>query len=100
MSFRIGQKVVCIDALHPRTLSQWWIELWHPYEHAVEGRVYTISNIYLLGADQMIELVELPSPATDFWYAGFFADGFRPVVERKTDISIFTKMLKPKRERA
>jgi hypothetical protein len=99
MNFYVGQKVVCIDAQHPQTLSGWWRELWHPYEHAVEGRIYTISNLYSNG-DGMIELVELPAPETDVWCAGFYAGGFRPVVERKTDISIFTKMLTPKRERA
>jgi hypothetical protein len=100
MSFRVGQKIVCINAGHPRTLSQWWKELWHPFEHAVEVRIYTISNVYLLDDDEMVELIELPAPGTDVWAAGFYADGFRPVVERKTDISIFTKMLTPKRERA
>ncbi len=46
----------------------------------------------------MLVLVELNQPDDAYWFAGQVADDFRPVVGRKTDISIFTDMLTPKTE--
>jgi hypothetical protein len=72
--FRIGQKVVCVDAKGvPLAL--------------VEGRVYVILRItppylYLAGV-----CGERPT-------AGMYADRFRPIVEKKTDISVFEEILK------
>lgn len=72
MTFRVGQKVVCVDAM-PCTTT------------LVENAIYTVDRIYPLG----IVVVEIPAPGNN----GFFFRRFRPVVERKTDISIFTEML-------
>lgn len=90
MAFRIGQKVVCVDARARISLYRAWI-----YNDApVEGRVYTISAIVLDEGEDCLVLLEHPrSPRSQ--HSGFAARRFRPVVERKTDISIFTKMLKP-----
>lgn len=87
MAFYVGQKVVCIreeDADAPP-----------PY--AILGCVYTVSNVFEpYPGETNIELYELPFAGSDRWHAGFCAEDFRPVVEPKTDISIFKAMLNPK----
>lgn len=75
MTFRVGQKVVCVK----------------PCNDLIKGRVYSVTamgtqkGISMLGVDQSYF-----GPR-----ASFYADRFRPIVERKTDISVFTKMLIP-----
>jgi hypothetical protein len=64
------------------------------------GEVYTVSKIWIIGEEVMIDLVELPFPGVDGFYPGYRARAFRPVQTRKTDISIFTEMLKKTKERA
>lgn len=83
MSFRVGQKVVCVDDA-PSLGREWF-----GYEPK-EGAVYTIAGFShgRYGDYQVLVLVELNHP----W--GYRASRFRPVAERKTDISIFTAMLK------
>jgi hypothetical protein len=76
MTFRVGQKVVCVN-----DSCQYWTRPW-----IRKGHVYTVSHF----ADNGVHLVESPGKPR-----GFFSWRFRPAVERKTDISIFTKMLKP-----
>jgi len=91
MAFRVGQKVVCIkeSSLH-RTLC--------PVNNPVVGQVYTIRRIatypgYGTGI-WLNEIVNQPTPtAFGILEKGFYIERFRPVVERKTDISIFEKML-------
>jgi hypothetical protein len=85
MTFRVGQKVVCVDAAGEAAL-----EL---------GSVYTISEIlpptfcrwrglkrYTIG----LWFAELP---VDDEY-GYAPERFRPVVERKTDISFAHEILR------
>lgn len=96
MTFRVGQKVVYIGC--KRSIWHAVQRYFHPYEEPVKGRVYTVSNAYTNGDDLLIEILEFPSPADGYWDAGFLAIAFRPIVERKTDISIFTKMLKQRSE--
>lgn len=90
--FYVGQKVVCIGGESNPA---------YPYDESKIGEIYTISNIYETEEDAvlMLEFVELYMPATDEFEAGEPADLFRPIVERKTDISIFTAMLNPSDER-
>lgn len=87
MTFRVGQKVVCVDA--------------SAIQKAVplnEGAVYTIRTIIPLRSSvrgcgiYLVEIVNLLELGLE---VGYFSDRFRPAVERKTDISIFTAMLKP-----
>lgn len=88
MAFRAGQKVICVDAddapmlvLHatytiksitPATTCRW------------RGKVVDMAALYLYETE--------PEPR----YDGFASMRFRPAVDRKFDISIFTKMLRPK----
>jgi predicted TPR repeat methyltransferase len=71
MTFRIGQKVVCVDA---------------------DGLVGTI----IAGAVYEIADVEPRGVRLVDWKCGggFLASRFRPIVERKTDISVFTEILR------
>lgn len=85
--FRVGQKVVCVDASSPpirgtqRDLKR----------YLVKGGIYTIDALRLdpLTLLPAVHLEEAP----DFWW-WFQAKRFRPIVERKTNISIFEAILK------
>lgn len=89
--FRIGQKVVCVRG--PLGNSD------APYKPKV-GQIYTIREIYTdhpcpeLGAALRFE--ELRNPMNPFHKKeyGFYACRFRPVVEKKTDISVFEEILR------
>jgi hypothetical protein len=84
MNFRVGQKVVCVDA---RGLSG------KPWAYPKKGEVYTVDGYakHWMGGEGVVlrEVVNIfrgsPQP--------FAASRFRPVVDRKTDISTFTKIL-------
>lgn len=102
--FKVGQKVVCINDdwfEHPS-----WADVAHK---PVKGQIYTVRDIdqlpLALGFDiPGLHLIELTNP-TQFWYFGmdifvaeisFESDRFRPLEEKKTDISAFTSLLKTK----
>ena len=84
MAFYVGQKVECIDN-----------------SNSVPGlpcpplkTPLTVSYVYLhWSGEEAIDLVEVPNPAGRGFDRGYNAFYFRPIVERKTDISVFTKML-------
>ena len=95
MSFRVGQKVVCVNA--EPSADGYKVAL-------IEGAVYTIIEIVDHAGDRRcvredtlgIILCEVQSPPYRIgFYGEFSAHRFRPVVERKTNISIFTRMLTP-----
>lgn len=93
MTFRVGQKVVCVDTWPRGNLRLMWDKFWHPYKSPVKGEIYTICGIFTDETGNLhLELIELPN-RDDYWLDGFYACGFRPLIERKTDISVFTKML-------
>lgn len=99
MTFRVGQKVVCIREFRDTRcpLTKHWPKL---------NVVYTIREIRVSRSDGELyfHLNELVNPVGNFSQgrgeAYFYSRNFRPVVERKTDISIFTEMLAPQRELA
>ncbi len=86
MTFRAGQKVVCVDAYDASMLAL--------------NRIYTVSKVSFLKRQRWrgkvfegfsLTLYETkPEPR----YIGFAAERFKPLDERQTDISIFTAMLK------
>jgi hypothetical protein len=97
MTFRVGQKVVCVDADSGRGG-------WLRGEELHNNRVYTIASIGIDPSDgeSVVELIEVrrlrTHRAPDGWdFSGYAARRFRPIVERKTDISIFTAMLTPEK---
>lgn len=95
MTFRVGQKVAQFkpwpdnDTAYPDV------------SFTRMGVAYTIREILMVRGVTALRFVELRNP--EHRYAGFAnpieqpfpAAFFRPVVERKTDISIFTAMLNP-----
>jgi hypothetical protein len=94
MAFRAGQKVVCIDESSVRP--------WPKNSAPVKGQVYTVREIgidVLGGPGLRLNELELTSNSKGVYSGAPFRDAFyranrfRPVVERKTNISIFTKML-------
>lgn len=101
--FHVGQKVVYVGSPEPPRPR-------HPDDptpRLVKGEVYTIRDIdrRIVGTrnhpDATILLFERVAPKRDYavvrdWEIGYKPHVFRPLIERKTDISIFTKMLKPR----
>lgn len=94
MSFHVGQKIECIKlTFNPA---------WRGKRRPVVGRIYTVRDVGVRhqgGVDcEGVWLDEIINPLHPSGHEyGFFAACFRPVVERKTDISIFTAMLTPKK---
>jgi hypothetical protein len=93
MTFRVGQKVVCVDA----DFSMYGGKA--PPNLPVEGGTYTLRGSVTNGLCIWWRLGEISNPTRDtelgIMEPAFAARRFRPVVERKTDISIFKKMLRP-----
>lgn len=87
MTFRVGMKVICVwhvPTIHRRS------HCFYPEKHGI----YTIRDIYVQNGRDLLLLQEVHNP---MWEGGeeygFNSRGFRPIVERKTEISIFTQML-------
>ena len=97
MAFYVGQKVEYIGS-PPESLSEVFYRCLHPYEDIIrKGIPYTVANVYAMpDGDTVLELVEVPAPETKHWCTGWLAVCFRPLVEKKIDISIFTAMLNTK----
>jgi hypothetical protein len=102
IEFTVGQKVVCVDAKGGFTNLLGEIRDTHELS---EGAIYTIRTISTWdhgGHPVVVRLQEITErkvpvgcfsvdPDSD---SPFLASRFRPLVERKTDISVFTKMLR------
>lgn len=100
MNFRVGQKVVCVDA------SITGVHCGRPEYELTEDGIYIIRwigrGIYRLGefdgvrVEGVVRARRLRDLMDDL---PFGAHRFRPIVERKTNIAVFTAMLTPnKRE--
>lgn len=92
--FRVGQKVVYVDDAETGDLRIW------PGKVTPElNAVYTIREIHWWEGACGFLLEEITNPVSDVFEAepGFLARRFRPVVERKTSIEIFQRMLSPVR---
>lgn len=81
--FYVGQKVVCIDDKPDPLGRPIWVK---------KDEIYTISDIFFWCHCMALRLTEAPS---NFNLIGWKSDMFRPIVEKKTDISIFTALLNP-----
>ena len=99
-NFHVGQRVVCVklDKMFPDGV----IALEDPIDPII-GKIYHVREILIgkIGGIPCIKLAEIPDQKIRFMFHGdlrlgdvvYDATGFRPVVERKTDISIFKAML-------
>lgn len=86
--FFVGQKVVCI---HDAMFACGCGCRCEPDKNDIG----TIANIYVHQTGLVLELVEFPAPKCLHFDPGFLAESFRPIVDRKTDISVFTSLLNP-----
>lgn len=89
--FRVGQKVVCVDAANPPSgiLSRRGL----PDVTLVKGNIYTVTGVglrhpYDLTGFPCITVAEEPDPHF------YWAHRFRPLVERKTDIGFAHEILR------
>jgi hypothetical protein len=88
MTFLVGQKIVCIDDADQGEFLQCPV---------VADAIYTISGF----ADDGLGLFLLEIRRGCFYWGDSWSKcRFRPIVERKTDISIFIQMLSPEKENA
>lgn len=91
--FRVGQEITPIDRRGFADLK--------PNEAQPKfGRIYTVRRVIDCGAISGVQLNEIQNPVNypnspTSVECAFDARGFRPVVRRQTDISIFTRMLNP-----
>lgn len=102
--FYIGQKVVCIAKGDWSTAIQIHLEGGQRVVVPKAGDIYTIRDIYIdpfIGVTG-IRLVEVVNDSITRWAnyklymeIGWHEHEFRPLQERKTDISIFRKLLNP-----
>ena len=95
--FYVGQKVVCVDN-KPRIDADHFGPFRRTFPMPLTiGEIYTVRGFDRNGSyDYGLYLIECRStyPARrDGTERGFYSSRFRPLVERKTDISIFTKIL-------
>lgn len=98
MAFYVGQKVVCVRTWDVRRRSQYRDEV-----GPVSGTVYTVRAVGMLhpaypdGVCLLLE--EIKNPVRSYYSgkyeASFCITRFRPVVERKTDISCLKALLVP-----
>lgn len=79
MTFRVGMKVVCIDASNTSE---------YPL---TKGAVYTISGGGYYLFRYLYDIAEVSTSVPHAWCG----TRFRPVVERKTSIECFKALLKP-----
>lgn len=99
MTFRVGQKVVCID--EPRASQK---AMWPNSNWPSKANVYTIRAINVWPDNTLLRLEEVDNRHLEGVLSsiepGFPAKHFRPVVERKTDITVFTEILREASEPA
>lgn len=95
MTFHVGQKVVCVESFCGQGEG---VRRWP--DHVTKDGVYTVRQFFVL-YDQLacLYLDEFVAPIAFGREVPFEAKYFRPVIERKTDISIFTALLTPSPER-
>lgn len=104
--FQVGQKIIFVGVGNGIFLN-----LPRRVDVPERGKVYTVREVFFddIGKRVGIRLMEIRNPPEPFTYPpgsgldgieiGWVATEFRPLVERKTDISIFEKMLKPQEEK-
>jgi len=97
--FYRGQKVVCIDDSRPDRGFVGRIIVWlFGRDWPKKGEVYTVLRAYVALADSQIgiELDEIKNVA--LLQRCFRQSRFRPLVSIKTDVSVFTKILRSSKQ--
>lgn len=96
MAFYVGQKVVCIDNNRDGGYGDEIVP--------DVGPVYTVRELFSCNGHDWLRLREIKNSPRYYTPGGvteafFHISRFRPVVERKTSIAIFTAMLNPSTEK-
>lgn len=87
MAWRVGMKVVCVDASDRGfTMASWGADI------PVEGEIYTVLDVLDCYGIEGLLLKEIRN--TPDWMYAYNSDRFRPLVERKTDISFAHEILR------
>lgn len=110
-NFTVGQKVVAVKKVSPTERDIRMIEAAKRagVTFPKPGEVYTIRDIFtatrtdgeVVVSVRLVEVTNDPQMRFSTGFVGeigFNAECFRPLVERKTDISVFKAMLNPSRE--
>ncbi|WP_157733180.1 hypothetical protein [Bosea sp. AS-1] len=88
MAFYVGQKVECLT-IGP-------LKTGLPALSLKAGHIYTVARYSRAPDGHMaVWLVEATAVYPEY---GYLSERFRPVIERKTDISIFKAMLNPSKQ--
>ena len=105
-NFHVGQKVVCIDDLERDEMIP-GVSFIGDLDGLRKGSVYTIRSVFFspVFGEPLVRLNEIQRlPLCRIggfkFEGGYDPSRFRPVAERRTDISIFRAMLEPKKARA
>lgn len=100
-NFTVGQKVVCVDHMNnSQTFKLPEIKKGRTYKIRELG-IQVVDGVGIFDDEVTVWLEGISRPyKTDCGVndIGFRCSRFRPVVERKTDISCFTAMLNPSKE--
>jgi hypothetical protein len=104
MTFRVGQKVVCVRGWGGGDMSV-SVARSMGYTHPAIREVVTIKTLNAWSHATLLTFHEhdnshIQKQLNSRYEPGFDARAFRPIVERKTDISIFTRMLNPSKVKA
>lgn len=84
MTFHVGQPVRCVDDSE-----------WEKVGTIKKGATYTVKSVAVLHNTISLHLNEVVSVCGVPYYGW----RFRPLIERKTDISCFTALLNPSRQK-
>lgn len=93
--FYVGQKVVCVKS------SPWKHPSFRYFDHLpILNRIYIIRGCVVAYNAPYVYLEEIrntPHNWSEIGFAepAFWSGHFRPIIEKKTDISIFTALLPP-----
>jgi hypothetical protein len=84
--FHVGQKVVCVDITTPSAKN-------YPFFNTFlkKGNIYTVRSCHQHSYEGETGPAVCVNDMRTYW-----AFRFKPLIERKTDISIFKKLLNPK----
>jgi hypothetical protein len=98
--FHVGQKIVCVDDLDDISLAEkLGLFIVGDLDGLTKGAIYTIRALITdpvtgVYCARLHEIHRQPMPYRGGTFeVGFRITRFRPVVEKKTDISIFTRIL-------
>ncbi len=97
--FHVGMKVVCVnDSLGNLPDTYKGVTIMHTLDGLKKGSIYTVREVGLkswIDAAPAIKLIEIIRGIGPLGESPYWAHRFKPLEERKTDISIFKKLLNP-----